>query len=48
MVIIAEPLGPICLPNNPVIQKPMKDKKTNGIYIFKKGYEPFVLYLIKN
>ena len=33
VVIIAEPYVPICLPNKPVIQKPIKDKKTNGIYI---------------
>ena len=31
-VIIADPRGPICLPNSPAMRKPMNGKKTNKIY----------------
>ena len=38
VVVIAAPLGPICLPNKPVTLKPKNDKKINGIYILNKGF----------
>jgi len=34
VVVIAAPLGPMCLPNNPVTLKPKNDKKTSKRYIF--------------
>jgi len=46
VVTIAEPFGPICLPNKPAIQKPVKDKKTNGIYIYGKNKRVLTFFFI--